>query len=114
MSKEDAFCKLRDRIQRRLRRFTMRLMSGTRNDRHIDRTIALFLCDLDLAHCPILVVGALQDRDRHPDISEIFRDIPVAKFRVEPGGVPAVEGVVDIAVPAREFGAQARGLVGLS
>ena len=100
---QNCVCKFRDRIERRLRRFAMRRMSGPRNNRHINRTIALFPRDLDLANSPILVVGALQDRDRHADVGEIFRNIPVAKFRIEPGAVPAVEGVVDIAVPALQL-----------
>ena len=107
-------CKFRDGIERRPRRFTMRRMSGPRDHRHIDRTIALFLRDLDLADGAILVVGALQDRDRNADIGEVFRDIPVAEFGVEPGAVPAIEGVVDVVVPARQLRLQVRGLIGLS
>ena len=79
-----------------------------RDHRHIDRAIALFLGDLDLPHCAVLVVRTLQDRNRHADIGEVFRDIPVAEFRIEPGAVPAVEGVVDVLVPAREFRLQLR------
>ena len=37
------FCEFRNRIQRRPRGFTMRLMSRPRDDSHIDGTIALFL-----------------------------------------------------------------------
>src|ERR1700726_3691180 len=88
-------------------------MSGPWKDRHIDRTIALFPGDLYLANSPILVAGALQDGNRDPYVGETAGDVPAAKFRVEPGAVPAVEGVVDIAVPALEFGAEVRGLVGL-
>src|ERR1700716_4484311 len=100
---QNASDKIRDRIERFLRRITMRRMSGAWNDRHIDRAVAFLLRDLDLADGPILVFGALQDRNRHPDIGEAFRDIPVAKFWVEPGVAPAVKGVVDIAVPARQL-----------
>ena len=71
--------------------------------RHIDRAIALLLRDLDLPHGAVLVVRALHDRDRHADIGEIFGDIPVAEFRIEPGAVPAIERVVDVLVPAREL-----------
>src|SRR5260370_245381 len=94
---QSAFRKFRDRIERRLRRFTIWRMSGTRDHRHLDRTIAFFLRNLDLADCPILVVGALQDRHRHPYVGEIFRNIPAAKFRCEPAAVQAVERVADIA-----------------
>ena len=81
----------------------MRRMAGAGHHGHIDRTIALFLRDLDLADRAILIVGALHDRDGHADIGEIFGNIPVAELRIEPGAVPAIEGVVDIVVPAREL-----------
>src|ERR1700674_4507506 len=100
MDVQNASCKFRNRIKRRLRRVTMRRMSGARDDRHIDRTIAFFSSDLDLADCPILVVGALQNCNRHAYVGEILRNIPVAKLWVEPRAVPPVEGVVDVAVPA--------------
>src|SRR6516164_6618033 len=103
------FC---DRIERRAWCFTMRLMSRTGNDCDVDGTIAFVLGDLDLAHGAILIVRALDDRDRHADEGEIFRDIPVAEFRIEPGAVPAVEGVVDVPVPARELCPEIGVLVG--
>src|SRR5471030_1375297 len=53
MQNQNAFNEFRNRTERRLRSFAMRRMSGARNDRHIDRTIALFLSDLDLSNCPI-------------------------------------------------------------
>src|ERR1700730_19293833 len=96
---QDASHEIRDRIERCLRRVTMRRMSGARHDRHLDRAVAFLLRDLDLADGPVLVVGALQDRNRHPDVGEIFRNIPLAKVWIEPGVAPAIEGVVDIAVP---------------
>src|SRR5579871_6359319 len=99
---KDGVGEFRYRIERFFRRFTMRRMPGAFNDRHIDRTVTLLLGDLDLPYCPILVVGALDDRNRHADVGKIIRDIPGAEFRIEPGAVPAVEGVVDILVPARE------------
>src|SRR6202140_4068360 len=82
-----------DRIERRPRRFTMRRMSSPWNDRHIDRTIALFLRDLDLPEGPILVIHTLQDCNRHAYVGEIFGNIPAAKFWVEPGAVPAMEAL---------------------
>src|ERR1700726_1673917 len=103
MDMQNTLSEFRDRIERRLRRFAMRRMSSPWKDRHVDRTVALFPCDLDLADGPILIVGALQDRDRYADIGEILGNIPVAKPGVEPGAIPPVEGVVDIAVPARQF-----------
>src|SRR5665213_4582350 len=112
MGVQNAFCKFRDRMERLLRRFAMRLMTSPWQHRHIDRTIALLAGDLDLANCPILVVGALNDGDRDPDISKIFRNIPCAKLGVEPGAVPAVKGVVDIAVPPRKPGPEVGALIG--
>src|SRR5262249_51486235 len=103
------FC---DRIQRRAWCFTMWLMSRAGNDRDVDGTVALVLGDLDLAHGAILIVRALDDCDGHADEGEIFGDIPVAEFRIEPGAVPAVEGAVRVLVPARELGLEVGGLVG--
>src|SRR6266481_4261083 len=91
----------------------MRRMSGTGNHRHFDRTIAFFLRDLDLTDGPVLIVGALQDRERYPDVGEILRYIPLAKPVVEPRVIPTVEGVVDIAVPALQLLSEASGLIGL-
>src|ERR1700691_590181 len=113
MQNQNASNKFRNRTERRLRRFAMRRMSGPRNHRHINRTIALFLRNLDLANCPILVVGALHDGNRHADVGEILRNVPVAKPGVEPGVVPTIECVVDIAVPALKLRLEAGGLVGL-
>jgi len=83
-------------------RFTMRRMSGALNEGHLHRAIALFLRNLDLADGPILVVFALNERDWDADIGEIVGNIPGAEFWIEPGAVPAIEGVVDVRMPARE------------
>src|SRR2546421_9260284 len=110
---ENASCKFRDRIERRLRRIAMRRVSRARDDRHVERTIALFFGNLDLTDCPILVVGALHDCDRYADIGEVFGNIPGSKFRIEPSVVPAVKGVVDVAMPARKLRLQAGGVKAL-
>src|SRR6478735_12385612 len=83
MRLQHGVCEIRDRMQRRRRRFPMRRVSGPLEQGHIDWTIALLLRDLDLPEGPILVVGALDDRDGNADIGEVFRDIPVAEFRIE-------------------------------
>src|SRR6266436_1596058 len=80
---QNRVCEFRDRIQRRPRRLPMRLVSRPRDDSHIHRTIALFPRDLDLAHSPILVIHALQDRYGDADVGEVFGNIPVAEPRVE-------------------------------
>src|SRR3981081_86820 len=91
----------------------MRRMSATGNHRHFDRTIAFFLRDLDLTDGPVLIIGALQDHERYPDVGERLRNIPLAKLVVEPRVIPTVEGVVDIAVPALQLLPEAAGLIGL-
>src|SRR5438309_9508558 len=48
-----------------------------------------------------LPIYTLQDRRGHADVGQKFRNIPVAELWIEPGAVPAVEGVVDVLVPAR-------------
>src|SRR5258707_13579637 len=92
----------------------MRRMSGTGNHRHFDRTIAFFLRDLDLTDGPVLIVGALQDRERYPDVGEILRNIPATKPVVQPRVIPTVEGVADIAVPALQLLPEAAVLIGLT
>src|SRR5262245_37587672 len=110
---QHAVCELRERAERGVRRLAMRGMAGAFEDRYSDRAVAFRFGDLDLAQCPIMVVRALDDCDGDADIGEVFRDVPVAEFRVEPGAVPAIERVVDIAVPARELLLQVCGLVDL-
>src|SRR4051794_19256186 len=92
-----------DRGERPLRRLAMRLVAGAGEDGHIDRAIAFVLRDLDLPHRAVLVVRTLQDRNGHADVGEVFGNIPVAESWIEPGVVPAAEGVVDVLVPAREL-----------
>src|SRR5436305_12825313 len=103
MNMQDAPREFRDRRERYIGCLAMRRMSGALDDRYVDRAIAFLFGDLDLTQGAVLVVGALHDQERHADIGEIFRNIPVAKFRVEPGVVPSVERVVDVLVPAPEF-----------
>src|SRR3954466_8614637 len=81
----------RERIQRRLRRLAVRRMPGTGDDRDVDRTIAFFAGNFDLANRPIVIVGALHDGYRHADRGEVLRNVPVAEFWVEPRAVPSVE-----------------------
>src|ERR1700731_2169212 len=88
----------RDRLQRRPKCLAMRRMPRSRNDGGIDRAVAFLLRGPDLTHRPILVIHALQDGDGDADIGEVFGNIPIPECRVEPGAVPAVEGVVDVLV----------------
>ena len=81
MDTQHRVCEFLDRIQRCPRRLPMRLVSRPRDHSHIDRTVALFLRDLDLAHCPILVIRPLQDRHGYADIGEVFGNIPVAEMQ---------------------------------
>ena len=57
-----------------------------------------------------MIIGALQDRNRNPDVTEVLGYVPTAKLWIEPRGVPAIERVVDIAMPTLELRLQARGL----
>src|SRR5438105_2609943 len=109
---QNSVCEFRDGFKRRPRRFTMRLVSRPRDFGHIDGTIAFLPCNLDLADRSILVIRTLQDSDGDTDVGEVFRNIPAAEFRVEPGAIPAIEGVVDIAVPARQLRFELRCLIG--
>src|SRR6202012_410655 len=90
----------------------MRRMPGARDRRHIDRTVTFLPGDLDLAHGAVLIVLALDNGDGYADVGEVFADVPSTKVRVKPGIVPAVEGVVGIAMPARQFGPQIGCLIG--
>src|SRR3954471_16634637 len=105
------FRKIRDHTQRLLRRLAMWLVAGAREDRHVDRAITLLPRDLDLPHGAVLIISALDDRHRHADIGEVLGNIPIPEIRIEPGAVPTMKGVVDILVPAREFGLQVCGLI---
>src|SRR5580692_8827593 len=89
-------------------------MSRARYHRHIDGAITLLLRDLDLADRPILIVRTLQNCDRNTNVGKIFADVPSTKVGIKPGVIPAVEGVIDAAVPSRKLGPQIRRFIGLS
>src|SRR5882724_4167828 len=76
MALQDRVGECRDRMQRRCRGLAMRRMPGVGKDRHVDRTITLLLRDLDLADGPVLIVRALDNRNRYADIGEIVGNIP--------------------------------------
>src|SRR3984957_12302589 len=78
-------------IERRLRRVAMGRMARPRQDRHIDRAVTLLLRRLDLLDRAVLVVGTLDDEERHADITQRFRDVPIAKVRIEPRLAPGAE-----------------------
>src|SRR5262245_15863295 len=95
-----------DRSQGRLGRLAVRRVPRIRQQRDVDRAIALLLRYLDLPRGAILVVLALHDQDRHADMGERIAEIPLAELGVEPGAAPAVERVVRVGVPARKLCAQ--------
>src|SRR5262245_23714287 len=102
---------VRNRLERRLGRFALWRMAGARQQGNFDRAIALRLRHLDLLHGAVLIVLALHDQDRHANISQEFRDIPFAEFRIEPCVIPAHECIVDVGMPARKPRTQvARGI----
>src|SRR5437667_904013 len=109
---QNGVCEFRDRIKRRPRRFTMRLVSRPRDFSHIDGTVALLPSNLDLADRSILIIRTLQDGDGNADVVEVFGYLPAAEFLVEPSVIPAIEGIVDIAVPARQLRLELRCLIG--
>src|SRR5215831_14804913 len=80
-----------DGTQGRLERLAVRRVPRIRQQRDIDRAIALLLRHLDLPHGAILVVLALHDQDRHADMGERIAEIPLAELGIEPGAAPAVE-----------------------
>ena len=84
----------------------MRRMAHARQQRDLDRAVAFALRRLDLPDGAVLIVRALHDQDRHADIGQLGGDVPFAEIGIEPGVVPAAEGVVDVGVPARELRAQ--------
>src|SRR5689334_19936237 len=98
MRLQHGVCEIRDRMARCRWRFTMRRMPGCPEQGHVNGTIALLPCDLDLPERAVLIVSTLDDRDGDTDISEVFRNIPIAEGRIEPGAVPAVKSVVDVLV----------------
>ncbi len=57
-----------DRPQRRLGRLAVGRVPRIRQQRDIDRAIALLLRHLDLQHGAVLVILALYDQDWHPDM----------------------------------------------
>src|SRR5262245_8047613 len=96
-------CKLRYAREQKCRRLAMRRMPHAPIERDLDRAVAFLPRHLDLALRAILIVLALHDQDRHADIGERLGDVPVAEFGIEPGVVPAAEGIVNVGVPAREL-----------
>ena len=95
-----------DHAQGRLGRLAVRRVPRVRQQRDLDRAIALLLRHLDLPHGAVLVVLALHDQDRHADMGERVGQVPFAELGIEPGAAPVVEGVVGIVVQPRELGAQ--------
>src|SRR5262249_22607709 len=95
-----------DRAQRRLRCLAVRRVPRVRQQRNLDRGVAFLLGHLDLPQRAVLVVFALDDQHRHPDVGECVADIPGAELGIEPRTAPAVEGVVRIRVYAGELRTQ--------
>src|SRR6266851_1607156 len=107
-------CKIDNSIHRRLHRLAMRDVTDSFQDHGFHRTVALLLGDFDLSQRAILVVLTLNDEDGHPNIRELLREVPPAKFRIKPWPAPTVERIVGIAVPLAKLRAQVGGVVGLT
>src|SRR6266851_117431 len=107
-------CKIDNSIHRRLHRLAMRDVTDSFQDHGFHRTVALLLGDFDLSQRAILVVLALNDEDRHPNIGELLSNVPLSKSWFEPWAAPVVERIVGIVVPLCELRPQIRGLVGFT
>src|SRR5579863_2405963 len=103
MVAEQPVDKLRTDTEGSLRRLAARIVASVWQDRSLNRRVAFLVGDLDLAQRAVLVVLALHDQHRHPDIAEGISDVPVAKFRIEPWLAPGAERAIDIGVPALEL-----------
>src|SRR5215831_18286967 len=68
--------------ERRLRRLAVRRMPRVRQQRDLDRAVALLLRGLDLTHGAVLVVLALHDQHRHPDMGQRVGDVPLAELGI--------------------------------
>src|SRR5690349_23782994 len=57
-----------DSPERLFGRLAMRHVLDARHQQHLDRAGAFLLRDLDLPHCAVMVLVALDDQHRHADI----------------------------------------------
>src|SRR5579872_6173596 len=107
MVAEQAVDEAGSRRERLLGLVALRRVPRARQHDGLDRAETLVARDLELTQRAILIVLTLHNEDRHADITEHFGDIPMLKFRIEPGLGPRAEGAIDIIVPTLEFLAQA-------
>src|SRR5205807_6118930 len=84
MIAEQMLGEIRYDAQHCARCLAMRSVSHARHERHIDRAIAFLLRHLDLPDSAVLIVLALRNQHRHPDIGEHVRDVPASEIRIEP------------------------------
>ena len=95
-SAQQAIDEGRDRLKGRSGHVAVRGMPRPRQDHHLHRAITFCPCGLDLRERAVLIVRALHNQDRHPDIAKRLGDIPVAEIRMEPWFEPRAEGAIDI------------------
>src|ERR1700756_2252677 len=77
MDVHDSAIEFGDCGQRSIRGFAMRRMANAGQDGHVNWAVAFLLRDLDLPQRAILVLRALNDRDRHADIGKVIGNIPI-------------------------------------
>src|SRR6516164_7174462 len=92
--------------QSRFGSLQVRRVSRRRQQRNLDRAIALLLREFDLPDRAVLIVLALHDQDRHADMSKRVTKIPLTELRIEPGIAPVVKCIVRIGVNAGKLRAQ--------
>src|SRR6266404_3856824 len=81
-------------------------MLAVRQEQRLHRSRYLRRDGVELCRGAVLVVFALDGQNRAGDGGQMILDVPAAELGVEPDVVPAAEGAVDVAVIAREAGAQ--------
>src|SRR5579884_4137791 len=101
--------KVADEHERLLGSFTVGHVANARQNGSLNRAKTFPPRHLELLERAVLILIALHDQDRHTDIGELFGDVPLAEFRIEPRFTPRAEGAIDVHMPAAEFGAKASG-----
>src|SRR5579862_9812396 len=92
-----------DDLERKLGRLALWHVANARQHCGLDRAVTGLLRGLELLERAVLILIALHDQDRNPDVAERFRDVPRAELRIEPGLAPGAECAIDIGVPAAQL-----------
>src|SRR5438067_12895847 len=90
MLAQEAIGEFRDHAQRLLGSLPVWGMACMRQQRYLDRAIALRLRHFDLPHRAILVLLALHDENGYADVRKRVPQIETAEARIEPWATPVV------------------------